>query len=289
MFAHYFHHDQLRRYLIAFGQFFNNLELRRYDRAGAEVQRLLVPLSYGPKERWLSRLLQDPNFLQGVQQILPRLSYEMSHIGYDSQRKLKTLNNLRFVNDDNTTLSRVYVGVPYKLAFDLSLLTKTQEDATQVIEQILPYFTPDLAFAMKPIPDCELTDVIPIVLQNVTETDNYEGDFLKRRAIVWSLTFDMKVMFYGPLRNQKRITEVDVNLYDGSPLSSLLDPPDFLENEMTGVLELETGAGLLNETTSNVYLNTSRVAEIVVTAAPNQEPSPTANIVANTVITEFPE
>jgi len=266
MFSH-FKHNLFRRYIIAFGALFNNIVVVRDAASGTEVQRITVPLDYAPKERWLVRLLQDPELKKGVAQVLPRLAFEMTAISYDSSRKLNTLDQLSFITTEQRRLARLYVGVPYALGFSLHALVKTQEDGFQITEQILPYFTPDYTFAMQVVDELSLTEPIPLTLNGVTSSDNYEGDFEHRRAIIWTFDFSMKVYFYGPVRRQTPVERVIIDIYN-SPLNDLLNPPVHLrlESPNDNYLLTEDGSGhLVDESTANAYLTTGRVARIEAT------------------------
>ena len=214
----HFKHLLLRRYLLSFGSLFDNITLTREDTAGDEVYRQIVPIEYGPKERWLTRLTQDPDLKRGVGQVVPRLSYEMSAIAYDTTRKLNTLGKLTYAGASSSdNQGRLYVGTPYTLNIGLSVLTKLQQDGMQIVEQILPYFTPDYTIAVEPLANYPtLVDVVPIVLQSISQTDNYEGSFETRRVIVWDLEFAMQVYFYGPVKDKARIKKVIVDLYNSS-------------------------------------------------------------------------
>jgi len=213
----HFKHLLLRRYLLSFGSLFDNITLTREDAAGDEVYRQIVPIEYGPKERWLTRLTQDPDLKRGVGQVVPRLSYEMSSIAYDTARKLNSLEKLTYAASSSDNRGRLYVGTPYTLSIGLSVLTKLQQDGMQIVEQILPYFTPDYTIAIEPLANYPtLVDVVPIVLQSVSQTDNYEGSFETRRVIVWDLEFSMKVYFYGPIKDKARIKKVIVDLYNSN-------------------------------------------------------------------------
>ena len=213
----HFKHLLLRRYLLSFGSLFDNITLTREDTAGDEVYRQIVPIEYGPKERWLTRLTQDPDLKRGVGQVVPRLSYEMSSIAYDTNRKLSTLGKLTYASTSSDNRGRLYVGTPYTLNIGLSILTKLQQDGMQIVEQILPYFTPDYTIAIEPLANYPtLVDVVPIVLQSVSQTDNYEGSFETRRVIVWDLEFSMNVYFYGPVKDKARIKKVIVDLYNSN-------------------------------------------------------------------------
>jgi hypothetical protein len=285
MFGTFFNHQQMRRYLIAFGQFFNKLEVHRTDVNGIESQRVLVPLDFSPKERWFTRLLADPDFTVGTEITLPRLAYEMPTLHYDGSRHINTRANLVFPSPDNTELTRMYVGVPYNLNFNLYLLTKLQQDGLQVIEQIVPYFTPDLFFAMVPVPEFGIEDTIPLSLTSVACSDDYEGSFEKRRNILWTLGFTMKVFFYGPKRDSKRITKVDIDLYASTP--PFVHPSYLSEEDGTGRLDLESGDFLVNESTPDTALDTQEVAIIEAVADADQIPEPGPNVKATVSVTDF--
>ena len=281
----FFNHEQFRRYLVAFGSIFNNMEIRRQTADGSEAQRIVVPIEYGPKERWYTRLKQDPDFLQGIGQVLPRMSYEVKNVQYDSSRKLNSFNSFRYPTNDHQ--SRVWSGVPYNLTFELAILAKTQQDALQVVEQILPFFTPDYTFAMQTVPDVNLIETIPLVLNSTISSDNYEENFEKLRAIIWTLNFTMRVHFYGPVKTAKQITEVIIDLY-GSTIPGLTEPPVILSTEdgQLFLTENETGH-VMDEATANVYLNVGRVARIDAVAHEDQVPEPGPNVTATVTLTEY--
>lgn len=281
----FFNHEQFRRYLIAFGSIFDHIEIRREDGTQTEIQRFVVPIDYGPKERWFYRLKEDPDLLRGVGQVLPRLSYEVSSITYDSARKLNNFNNFRYPNADQ--MSRVWVGVPYNITIELSLLAKTQQDALQVVEQILPFFQPDYTFAMQTIPDVDLVETVPLILNSTVPTDTYEGDFEKLRMLTWTFNFTMKVNFYGPVKTANRIREVIIDLYN-STIPGLSIPPTTLANEDQSLILLENETGhVMDEATPNVYMTLGRVARVDAVADPNQEPIPGPNVQATVTLTEY--
>ncbi len=282
----YFYHQQLKRYLIAFGSFFDNIQVQRMDSNNDVIQQMVVPLEYGPKERWLARLVQDPDFTKGVSIVVPRMSFEMTSLTYDSARHQNSLDNLNF-NQQPPKQTRLYVGVPYTMNFSLDILVKLQGDGMQIVEQILPYFTPDLTFRLVPIPELGFPDQVPLTLTGVTQTDNYEGDFIHRRAIIWTLTFSMKVNFYGPTRVQGRIQTVDIDIFN-SPLADIIDgPPTVLDTEDQQMVELETGHGhLMGEATPDTYLSTTPTVKIEATPYPTNQEQVPGQATANTVITE---
>lgn len=248
----HFKHLHMRRYLLAFGSLFDQMTITRENEDGKEEFRQEVPLEYGPKERWLTHITQDPDYTKGVSIVVPRMSYEMISLTYDPTRKFNTLDKLKFTSNESHKLAKVYVGVPYTMTIRLSILVKLQQDGMQIVEQILPFFTPDYTIALRPLDNYpDLIDQVPIVLQNVMHTDNYEDDFLKRRAIIWTLDFTMKVFFYGPIKDAKRIEEVIVNLYNSSY--------DDLTAPITNALPKVTIDVQADPPTQNVTSNTTTI------------------------------
>ena len=147
----HFKHLHMRRYLLAFGSLFDDITITRENEDGKEEFRQQVPLEYGPKERWLTHLVQDPDYTKGVGQVVPRMSFEITNLSYDPSRKLNTLDKLKFNSNHAHSLAKLYVGVPYTLTLQLSILVKLQQDGMQIVEQILPFFTPDYTIALRPL------------------------------------------------------------------------------------------------------------------------------------------
>jgi len=282
MFSQYFNHGQLRRYMAAFGSFFDDIQIRRNDSTGAEQQRFVVPIDFSAKEPWLVRLKADPNLQKGTAIVVPRMAYEVTGISYDGARKLNTLNHTTFPSPQLKRLAKMYVGVPYTLNIDLNILSRTHEDALQVVEQVLPYFTPDLTFKLIVIPEVGYRDQIALTLVGTSQNDTYEQDFMTRRAIVWTLSFTMPVYFYGPIKHQSRIEEVLVDIHTVSDTH----PPVRMETEDLLNTELEDGSGeILDESSSELTQRDTQV-RIDAVAAPNQIPEPGPNVIADVTITE---
>ena len=239
MLGTFFNHHQIQRYLIAFGSFFNDMQISREDASGNEVQRLIVPLEYGNKEQWEARLVQDPQFLKGVGVTVPRMAFQLASTTYDTARHINSLDLMTFPTTEQQNLARLYVGVPYTLGFTLDILTKTQQDGLQILEQILPFFTPDLTFRLVPIEELGFPNEVPLTISSVTHVDNFDGDWVTRRAIIWTIGFSMKVNFYGPVKVAGRIQEVIIDLYN-SPISTLIDPTIIqTEDESETLIDLE--------------------------------------------------
>jgi len=196
MFGQTFHHNTIRKYVILFGTIFNNIYVTRQDSAGETIQTFKVPLSYGPKEKYLARLEGNPDLDNKVAVTVPRIAFEMTTIQYDPDRKLNSLN--RKVKNNKSQ----YQPVPYNMTFQMSILVKNAEDGTKIVEQILPYFTPEWTASVHLIPSMEDDPWdIPIILNDISTEDTYEGNFETRRAIIWTINFTMKGYLFGPVKN----------------------------------------------------------------------------------------
>lgn len=209
-----YYHGTIRKYIVAFGTLFNNLYINRVNASNNVIQTFKVPLSYGPKEKFLSRVDGDPDLNRPFAMVLPRMAFELVTIAYDSERKLNTLNKTVAQNPSNPDqLLYQYQPVPYNLGISLDIMTKNTDDATRIVEQILPYFAPQWTVTMNLVPDVGLKVDVPIVLNTTSMQDTYEGDFINRRAIVWSLGFTMKAQLFGPVKKSGIIKQATTNLY----------------------------------------------------------------------------
>lgn len=200
-----FYFSTIRKYIILFGTLFNGIYITRTNSAGQVTLVERVPITYGPKEKMLTRVTQDPNIdRQTATYPLPMMAFEMTGFNYDGARKLQTVNRIAVVDPDNKEKNKYqYMPVPYNIGFRLSILVKNAEDGNKIVEQILPYFTPDWTTTVHLIPEMGVTADIPVVLNTVTLDDVYEGDFKERRSLVWTLDFTLKGYLYGPIKTQK--------------------------------------------------------------------------------------
>jgi len=196
----YFYHEILRRTVIAFGSLFNDISIKHTDNSGNVKSVIKVPLAYGPTQKFLARLEQSPDLNKPVQITLPRMSFEFTGLTYDPQRKSTTTQTFTAKSTiDGTETKKTYLPVPYNMQFELSIMSKLNDDALQIIEQILPYFQP--AYTMS----IELVDIInekrdvPVVLENITMQDDYEGNFTTRRVLLYTLRFSVKTYLFGPV------------------------------------------------------------------------------------------
>jgi hypothetical protein len=220
MFQQYYH-GTIRKYIISFGNLFNDIVIARLNTAGERVQSIAVPLAYGPKEKFLVRLRQDPNFEQAVAITLPRMGFEITNMTYAPARKLSsTLKNVTLKSDDNDRLKTQYVPVPYDINILLSIFVSNADDGAQILEQILPYFRPEFTTNIRLIPEMNVVVDTPVVLQDISIEDTYEGDFDTRRALIYNLTFSMKAYIYGPVANQGVIKRSVTNFFGDVPADS---------------------------------------------------------------------
>jgi hypothetical protein len=248
MFGHQFYHQSIRKYVIMFGNLFNDISVSRLDANGNTLQRIAVPIAYGPKQKYLSRITQDPNLDREKAIVLPRIGFEMTSISYAGERKLSsTQRNVRVTTTDGKKLNTQYTPVPYDINFQLSIFSKNADDGAQILEQILPFFTPEWTTTINVIPSMGIKMDIPTVLQNVSMEDTYEGDFETRRAIVHNLDFMVKGYIYGPVSNTGTINRSIVLLHDG------LD-----NNTRTAVVTMQPGLLANGSPTTNVNATVSK-------------------------------
>ena len=251
MFGTYFYHQISRKMVVAFGSLFNTIEVRRIDSSDAVTEVIKIPLSYGPKDKMLTRISSDPNLNPKVALTVPRMGFELLSMTYDSVRKLNTLN--RNVKKGTTGLKKQFNPVPYNWDFSLYVFVKNAEDGTQVLEQILPFFTPEFTVTMNLVSSMEEVRDIPLVLNSVTSEDTYEGDFATRRSIIWTLSFTMKGFLYPDISDNAKVIEtvaVDTHLMSKA---SVVDPVYFVSEDSTSY---STNYLILN---SHEYDDTTRI------------------------------
>ena len=215
MFGHDFYHGTLRRHVIMFGNLFNEMQIKRFDQNNNTIQTINVPIAYGPKQRYIERELGDPTGLRSVSIVLPRMSFVMSSMSYAPIRKLNsTLKYKSNFNATNKEFSSVYAPVPYDMNFTLSCMTKNAEDGIQIVEKIVPFFTPDFTVTVKALPELGVNLDVPIELTNVSSDDSYEGQYEDPRIMTWDLDFIVKGYLFGPVTKSKYITSLEVNTFN---------------------------------------------------------------------------
>lgn len=208
-----FYHRTIRKMVVVFGTMFNDLEIVRYTQSGVPKEKMKVPLSYGPKERYLTAITTDPTLTKSINTLVPRMSFNLDSLEYDSSRKqISTLQN--FSGTTNTALNTQFVPVPYNFDFGLSIYVRNTEDGTQILEQILPFFTPDFSVVVDFIPSMDQKYTIPIILNSVSSTVEYEGALNEgsTRLLVWDLTFTAKSYIWPPVKTNKIINQANTNI-----------------------------------------------------------------------------
>jgi hypothetical protein len=196
----YYYHEILRKTVIAFGTLFNNISIRHLDKNGKVTSVLKVPLVYGPTQKFLARLEQSVDLNKPVQITLPRMSFEFTGLTYDSTRKSTTTQTFTVKSTtDSRDIKKVYLPVPYNMQFELNIMTKLNDDALQIVEQILPYFQPAFTLTVNLLDTLNEKRDIPVVLENITMLDDYEGDFTSRRSLIYTLRFTAKTYLFGPI------------------------------------------------------------------------------------------
>ena len=234
MFGNYFYHERVRRSVAIFGKVFNDIYVLRKNSTGAVISTVKVPLSYAPKAKFLDRIREQADLASGqrVALKLPRMSFEIVSYTYDPTRQFQKTSNFMQTGATADKRAKINTFVPYNITFQLNIYAKTQDDALQIVEQIMPYFAPQYNLSMSPIsayPD--LKEDVPITLQSVDFADDFEGDVATRRTIIYTLTFEMKANFYGPIADKNVITKAipkidldDIGTADSDYLTITITP-----------------------------------------------------------------
>jgi len=196
MLGTYHYHEIIRKTIIAFGTLFNDIHIKHKNDTKV-ISDMKVPLAYGPTQKFLAKLEQQADLNKPIQITLPRMSFEMTSIDYDASRKTGVTQTFRAV--DGNTMKKVFMPVPYNIGFELSILCKLNDDALQIVEQILPNFQPAFNLTVDLVESIGEKRDIPIVLNSVSFQDDYEGDFSTRRALIYRLQFTAKTYLFGPI------------------------------------------------------------------------------------------
>ena len=218
-----FYHNSVRNVVVAFGSLFNDIYVTRKNADGTTKEKIKVPIAYGPKEKFLRRITESSSITDGVKVgiTLPRLSFEITGMDYDSPRKKNTMIQRHVVEGvtAGSPISYDYSEVPYNFTFQLSAMVRHMDDGLQIVEQILPYFTPEFNITVN-MNNLHKKIDIPIIMQSSNIIEDYEGDFDTRRNIQFDFTFVAKSFVYGPIKTSKIIREVDVTFWDTESFSS---------------------------------------------------------------------
>lgn len=203
----------IRKVIVGFGTLFSNIFIDRREGdsvSGPVIQRLQVPISYAPKEKYLVRIEQDPTLENHTYISLPRISFEITGYDYDIERQVGKMNQIVCKTENGASVT--YAPVPYNIQLSLYIITKNQEDALQILEQILPIFRPEYTLSINAVPDMNIVQNIPITLNNVSIDDQYDGDFQTRRFVIHTLNFTIKTNIFGEISRPGLIYHIDLNL-----------------------------------------------------------------------------
>jgi hypothetical protein len=242
LYERFYYNGSIRKMTVAFGTLFSGIFVSRRNSAGVELEREIVPITYSSKEKFFQRLEQDPDLMNKPAIKLPHLAFEITGYAYDSERKFSSKKKVFGVAPENAEqYNYYYTPIPYNITYELNLITKTQEEGLQIIEQILPMFTPDYVLTLKMTDINEYKQDIPISLTSVNCSDSYSGNIGDRRTINWTLTFMLRGYIIGPERNSKRVLSSNVTAVVGgvqTPIQPIQPSnPSLSGNANFGVVE----------------------------------------------------
>lgn len=207
-----FYHGIIRKAIVAFGQTFTGMQIRHHDNAGNIAKIIKVPIAYAPKEKWFTRLSEDPDFRQKFQIELPRLTFEIISMNYDAERKIGKQQEY-LLNRCPANAGKIYAPVPWNITISLSSYTRTQEDSLQILEQILPFFGPALTLNLDVL-EMNITQDVPLTLENVQRQDTYQGSMEEERMITQDFIFEMKLNLYGPTDSNVSVIKKAIANFD---------------------------------------------------------------------------
>ena len=218
MLGTYYYHEIIKKTIVAFGTLFNDIHIQHKNSENNVISDIKVPVSYGPVQKFLARLQQQPDLNKPVQITLPRISFEMTSVQYDASRKTGITQTFKAL--DGNQLKKVFLPVPYNIGFELNILCKLNDDALQILEQILPFFQPAFNVTINLVESIGEKKDVPFVLNSVNFQDDYEGDFSTRRALIYTLSFTAKTHLFGPIADTTDglIRKVQVDTYSNTEL-----------------------------------------------------------------------
>ena len=228
MFGDHFYHATMRKSVAVFGTLFNNLRVIRKAADGSVLNQVRVPLAYGPKQKFLARLDQETGFDAPMAIKLPRVAFEITGLDIDTTQKLQKRNQIVESHASDVTKKKTIKHfTSYNIAMSLYIMAKNQDDGLQVVEQILPYFSPEYNVTISPVSGFAHKQDVAVILNSVNIDDQYEGDFVERRVLIYQLDFTMKMKFYGPTGNQGIIREINIDFHDKDNTAKLFEEMDF--------------------------------------------------------------
>ena len=292
-----FYHQTIRKYVALFGTLFNDINIEKKNSSGVVVSRQKVPISYGPKQKFLSRINQDASLDRQVAIQLPRMAFEMTGMAYDPVRKLNSVGTVTHKEtlNGNRNVKKMYNPSPYIFDFSLYAFVDNAEDGTQILEQILPFFTPEFNVSVNILTDMGIKIDVPIIFQSATSEDSYEGEFSARRTIIWSIAFMLKAFIYPDIKEGGSIIKtIEVAFKETSPgisstgtfeRMSLESSTNFSED----FFQLETGDHLITEESETKLGLDNVISKITVVpeGGANTYITPGDDFDANTTITVY--
>ena len=216
MLGAYTYNKIIRKCVIGFGTLFNNIECRKENKDGSVYSRMKVPLAYGPRQKFLARLEQQADLNQKVAITVPRLSFEMTGISYDSTRKLSPIT-INTKGESNSVTRKQFTPVPYNIDFELNVISKTNDESLEILEQIVPVFQPSYQMTIKLVEEMADYRDIPIVLNSISYSDDYEGSFDERKITLVTMQFTCKTYIFGPVGTAGPIKKAKTDVYTTMP------------------------------------------------------------------------
>jgi len=215
MLGTYFYHEIIRKTIISFGTLFNDISIRHTKSDGTILDETKVGLSYGPMQKFLTKIQEQEQLTKSIAITLPRMSFEMTRISYDATRKTGITQTFKAVDTTDNKTKKVFMPVPYNIEFELNIFSKLNDDALQIIEQILPFFQPSFNLTVDLVSSIGEKRDIPIVLDSIDFQDDYEGSFETRRALIYTLRFSAKTYLFGPIAKSTEglIRKVQTDIY----------------------------------------------------------------------------
>ena len=254
MLGTYTYNKIIRKCVIGFGTLFNNIECRKENKDGSVYSRMKVPLAYGPRQKFLARLEQQADLNQKVAITVPRLSFEMTGISYDSSRKLAP-TTLTLKADTNNAVKKQFTPVPYNIDFELNVISKTNDESLEIMEQILPVFQPSFQMTIKLVDDMNDFRDVPIILNSVSYSDDYEGTFDDRKITLITMQFTVKAYIFGPVGTAAPIKKAKADIYTTMPSSTStrqvayqVTPKALTDKDKDGTTELSSAITARNLT-----------------------------------------
>jgi hypothetical protein len=211
MFGEYHDHKLLRKYIVYFGKLFSGIKIEREDSAGSKFSTFEVPIAYGSKQKWFEKVFSDPDGQKKINAQIPRMAFEITSMSYHPERKLNSLNRIARISQDTNKFLTAWEPVPYNIGFQLHILCQKFDDGIQVVENILPYFTPDWTSTLDLVPELGIALDIPLVFTNIAMVDEYEGSFEDRKVLTFTLDFELRGYIFGPVKSSGVIKRVQID------------------------------------------------------------------------------